>query len=89
MSIGEGVNQNNQNSDTEIHAVQRSVMEALITTICDAISATSIILTSEEENHNEQQGKIDDLKNMIQQVSNLTEKVKNLNQQIYKSKDIV
>ncbi|MFJ7825774.1 hypothetical protein [Psychrobacillus sp. NPDC096623] len=84
MSIGESVD---QNPDYENHAIQSAVMDALITTICGAISDTSIILTSEED-HKEQQGKIDDLKNMIQHVSDLTEKVKNLNQQIYKSKDI-
>ncbi|WP_277587615.1 hypothetical protein [Psychrobacillus antarcticus] len=88
MSNGEGIDQNNQNSDTEIHAVHRAVMDALTITIGDAISAISILLGSEED-YKEQQGKIDNLKNMIQQVNDLTEKVKTLNQQIYKNKDIV
>lgn len=88
MSNSESIDQNHQNSDTEIQAVHRAVMDALINTIGDAISVTSIILASEEDNK-EQHGKIDDLKNMIQHVNNLNEKVKNLNQQIYKSKDIV
>lgn len=88
MSNGENVDQNNQNNDTEIYAVHRAVIDALINTMGDAISATSILFTSEKD-HKEQQGKIDDLKNMIQHVNNLTEKVKDLNQQIKKSKDIV
>ena len=87
MSNSEGVDQNNQNSDTEIRAVRRAVMDALLTTIGDAISVTSIVLTSEED-HKEQQIKIDDLKNMIQHVSDLTEKVNYLNQRIYNNKDI-
>lgn len=82
------MDQNNQNSDTEIHAVRRAVMDALLTTIGDAISVTSIVLAP-EENHKEQQVKIDDLKNMVQHVSDLTEQVTNLTQRIHKSKDIV
>ncbi|MFJ7826612.1 hypothetical protein [Psychrobacillus sp. NPDC096623] len=88
MSKGEVVDQNNQNSDTEIHAVRRAVMVALLTTMGDAISVTSTVLKS-EENHKEQQNKIDELKNMIQHLNDLTEKVNNLNQRIYKIKDIV
>ena len=88
MSNGEGVDQNNQNFDTEIHAVRRAVVDALLTTIDDAISVTSIVLAP-EENHKEEQVKIDDLKNMVQHVSDLTEQVTNLTQRIYKNKDIV
>ena len=88
MSNGKDVEQNNHDSHTEIQAVYREVADALIVTIRDAISVAYTILES-EENHKEQQDKIDDLKNMIQLVTNLTGKIKNLNHQYYKSKDIV
>lgn len=86
MSNGKGVDQNNHNSDTELQGVYRAVVDALIITIGDAISAVSTILELEEDK--EQTDKIDDLKNLIQHVTNLTEKVKNLNHQNYKCKDI-